>query len=115
MHPTFRLAKPQNQRSTNDDAYPIAQRQRHHIEHLATETDDEDLADRYYQHSDTKATPYVLVEQALKRRIHGMIGLGVEDVPELHEDENGEEQRELLRGEITADMTEFEVTHKIIP
>ena len=44
-----------------------------------------------------------------------MIGLGVEDVPELHEDENGEEQRKLLRGEITADMTEFEVAHKIIP
>ena len=93
MHPTFRLAKPQNQRSTNNDAYPIAQRQRHHIEHLATKTDDEDLANRYYQHSDTKATPYVLVEQALKRRIHGMISLGVEDVPKLHEDENGEEQR----------------------
>ena len=91
MHPTFRFAKPQNQRSTDDDAYPIAQRQGHHVEHLATETDDEDLANRNYQYGNTKAMPYVLVEQALKCRIHGMIGLGVENVPELHEDENGEE------------------------
>ena len=40
-----------------------------------------------------------------------MIGLGVEDVPKLHEDENGEEQRKLLRGEIAANMMEIEVAH----
>ena len=92
MHPTLKLPKPQNQRGPNDDAYPVAQRQRHHIEHLASKRDDEHLAERNYQNSEAKATIHVLVQQTLKRRIHCMIGLGVEDVPELHKDKYGEEQ-----------------------
>ena len=92
MHPTLKLPKPQNQRGSNDDAYPVAQRQRYHIEHLASKRDNEHLAERYYQYGDAKTIHYVPIQQALKRRIHSMICLGVEDVPELHEDKYGEEQ-----------------------
>ena len=43
-----------------------------------------------------------------------MIGLGIEDVPKLHEHENGEEQRQLLRRKLTTYMMEVEITDKII-
>ena len=43
-----------------------------------------------------------------------MVGLGVEDVPKLHEDKNGEQQRKFFRGEIAALMMEIKITHKVI-
>ena len=43
-----------------------------------------------------------------------MVCLGVEDIPKLHEDEDGEEQRKLLGSKIAPDMMEIEIVHKII-
>ena len=43
-----------------------------------------------------------------------MVSLGVEDVPKLHEDKNREEQRKLFGGEISTNMMEIEIAHKII-
>ena len=91
MHPSLQLTKPQNQGGSNDDAYPLVERQRHHIKHFATERDNEHLAESNYQYGDTKTASYIPVEQAFKCRIHGMISLGIEDVPELHEHEDGEQ------------------------
>ena len=45
MHPSLDFANPQNQRGSNDNAQPVAQGQRHHIEHFATERNDEHLAE----------------------------------------------------------------------
>ena len=114
MHPTLNLTKPQNQRSPDDNAHPVTERQGNHTEHLATEGDDEHLTNSDDQYSNAKTTSYVLVEQALKRRVHGVIGLGVEDVPELHEHENGKEQGQLFWCEIAAHMMEIEIACKIV-
>ena len=92
MHPSLQLTKPQNQGGPNDDAHPLVERQRHHIKHFAAERDNEHLAESNYQYGDTKTASYIPVEQALKRRVHGVVSLGIEDVPELHEDEDGEQQ-----------------------
>lgn len=48
MHPTLNLTKPQNQRSPDDNAHPVTERQGNHTEHLATKGNDENLSESYY-------------------------------------------------------------------
>lgn len=89
---THGLAYPEDGGGAGDDDEPVGHAQRHDVEELAAEADDGYLShqdDRGYKH-EFCATPEVEGRAACGE------GSGIEEIPELQEDKDCEEERELV-------------------
>ena len=109
MAPSPDVGDDENERRQGDDEEPVDEGERGDAEHGSCEIDDEDLADEDDEHNDEEAHAEIVfprsrlpedVGQVLYEASSTAEIFGVEDIPELHHDEHGEEDAELVGADV---------------
>lgn len=86
------LADPEDGGGADDDDHPVDELEGHHAEELAAEFDNQYLAEEDAEGDDDKATAVLHVQG----RAMCSKSFGIEHVPELKENECGEEETDLI-------------------